>query len=109
MKVSHFISLLPAILAVVSCTGDPRSGGIFWSESKAQERIAALQVQESAKQSELEAKQQTTAALNRQKCALQKEIEQLKVKMAGAEEAAEIEQLKAEIRTLEAQINALSY
>jgi hypothetical protein len=33
--------ILPACGFLSSCTGDPHEGGIFWSERKAQERLAA--------------------------------------------------------------------
>jgi len=42
------VSLLPvASLALSSCatTGDPSTGGIFWSENKAQDRLADRQNQ----------------------------------------------------------------
>ena len=41
MKIFTLATLLGSFVLLTGCetTGDPRSGGIFWSERKAQERL----------------------------------------------------------------------
>lgn len=60
----------PVVLSLCSCTGDPNAGGIFWSESMAQERLQNLRAEQAAKQAELDEAQKTKSSLLRRKNAL---------------------------------------
>jgi hypothetical protein len=67
-------SLLPAVsLALSSCetTGDPSTGGIFWSENKAQDRLADRQYQ-------LEKTEGRTRSTNSRSAQTQRQIDALR-------------------------------
>jgi chromosome segregation ATPase len=57
------ISLFPLGLASCESTGDPRQGGIFWSEPKARERLAVQRLHVQQAQREAAEQQATTARL----------------------------------------------
>ncbi len=68
------VSLLPVVsLALSSCetTGDPSAGGIFWSENKAQDRLAE-------RQSHLEKTESGTRSANRRSNETQRRIDSLR-------------------------------
>lgn len=68
------VSLLPAAsLALSSCatTGDPSTGGIFWSETKAQDRLAE-------RQDHLENTENRTRFTNRSSVETQRRIDALR-------------------------------
>jgi hypothetical protein len=62
-----------ASLALSSCqtTGDPSTGGIFWSENKAQDRLADRQYQ-------LEKAESGTRSVNRRSSETQRQIDALR-------------------------------
>lgn len=68
------VSLLPVVsLALSSCatTGDPSTGGIFWSEAKNQDRLAD-------KQNRLEHAESGTRSANRRSDETQRRIDALR-------------------------------
>lgn len=62
-----------SILACTSCatTGDPSTGGIFWSENKAQDRLAE-------RQNNLERIERQTGTTQRNSAATQRQIDALR-------------------------------
>lgn len=104
--------------AVVGCstTGDPRSGGIFWSESKAQARQAEM----------MQTLQDKTVAAKKEEAragALRSELTSLRAQLSRAQQSrtqgpapsvsdpasdAEIQRLKSRINLLERKISTLS-
>ncbi len=66
--------ILPLSIApfMISCetTGDPSTGGIFWSENKAQDRLAE-------RQGRLESLERQTATTNRRSADTQRRINEL--------------------------------
>lgn len=62
-----------ATLACTSCatTGNPREGGIFWSENKAQDRLAERQYR-------LEKAEQDTRSTQRKSAETQRQIDALR-------------------------------
>jgi hypothetical protein len=62
-----------ATMAVTSCTttGDPSTGGIFWSENKAQQRLTE-------RQNTLENIENQTNSANRKSAQTQKQIDALR-------------------------------
>lgn len=73
MKTSILLSASVAVLALSSCevTGDPRSGGIFWSSRKAQQRL-------DDRQNTLDGIQRDTRAINRNSAYKQQKIDRLR-------------------------------
>jgi len=71
-SIIKFIPPLCIIPLIVSCatTGDPSTGGIFWSESKAQDRLAE-------RQGRLESLERQTSTTNRKSADTQKRINEL--------------------------------
>ena len=61
-----------AVVLLASCetTGDPSSGGIFWSEKKAQDRL-------NERQDKLENTERKTESTQRKSAATQRQIDQL--------------------------------
>lgn len=62
-----------ATLVCTSCstTGDPSTGGIFWSENKAQDRLAE-------RQAKLESTERKTGQVKRNSAETQKQIDALR-------------------------------
>ncbi len=73
IRISYACSLAAAAVGFTSCetTGDPTQGGIFWSENKAQDRLAERQAQ-------LEYTESGTAAANRRSAQTQRQIDSLR-------------------------------
>jgi hypothetical protein len=75
ISLRHITLLLvgAASLTLTSCatTGDPTTGGIFWSEDKAQDRL-------DERQARLERIEGKTAATQRRSAATQSEIDKLR-------------------------------
>jgi hypothetical protein len=59
-----------ATLVVTSCTGDPSTGGIFWSEPAAQQRL-------NERQNKLEQVEKKTGSTNRKSAQTQQKIDAL--------------------------------
>lgn len=55
MNIKYQYAIIGISLAALmqSCTGDPRRGGIFWSETQAQKRLAEMQGDMQTRQQEL--------------------------------------------------------
>lgn len=111
MKHHFFFATIGVALlaALVSCTGDPTRGGIFWSESKAQERQDALQQEVNARytmaEQEVATNKQLTAKRN-QLLAKQRELQ--KINSSSSADAATRAQLIGEIERLQRELDALS-
>lgn len=98
-----------------SCTGDPRRGGIFWSESQAQERLEGMRGDLQARQQELgklESRNRSTSARIRSQqqrvSQLRRELSDLRAREVSGEsthrDAAREAELKQEIERLERDI-----
>ena len=96
------LALCGSALLMASCTttGDPRSGGIFWSAEKAQARQDALRMQESAS---LEA----TTAAEKRTAALKSQIAEKKRQLSICESDIEAAALRSEIAMLENELRQL--
>jgi chromosome segregation ATPase len=107
--------LLPLGFAGCESTGDPRQGGIFWSEAKARERLADERAQVQTAQNEAteqraitsrsrarrEALSATVARQRRELTQLGADISSLEAELAGRSEGGE--ETSAELRALERQ------
>ncbi len=73
IRISIACSLAASAVGFTSCetTGDPTQGGIFWSESKAQDRLYE-------RQDRLERAEAGTAAANRRSAQTQRQIDALR-------------------------------
>lgn len=102
------ISVLGAAFCV-SCTttGDPRSGGIFWSPSKAQERQNELLSIQASSQKAADAAENRTSSLRNQIASLQSQIAAKKRALTNAGSIKEAERIRAEIRKLEQDLDSL--
>lgn len=67
MKTITSLLFLGIVASLSSCstTGDPRSGGIFWSESKAKERVRNLKQESDYLDGEVQQLQQKNRALKK--------------------------------------------
>lgn len=106
----YFSALLIAggAFCVASCTGDPTSGGIFWSESKAQARQASLLQEMNFKK----AQAQQESAKSRKLLAKRNQLRAAQAKLSALpaespEAAAERASIEAEIRKVERDISIL--
>ena len=75
-KITRFTLLASSVASAfvfASCTttGDPSTGGIFWSENKAQDRLAE-------RQNKLESIERQTGATQRKSAATQRQIDALR-------------------------------
>lgn len=94
---------------VVSCTGDPTRGGIFWSASKAKERQAELYAQMGERQNRLAELETANKSQQARVNSLRSQISAKKTKLrrlqdsAASSAAVEAEKamLRAEIERLE--------
>jgi hypothetical protein len=70
--IRHALWCLASFSTIVSssCTGDPSTGGIFWSETKARERLVE-------RQKKLEETERGTNATERKLAEAQRKIDQL--------------------------------
>lgn len=99
---------------VVSCTGDPTRGGIFWSASKAKERQAELYAQMGERQNRLAELEAANKSQQARVNSLRSQISAKKARLrclqhhsaSGGSEAEEIDMLKAEISRLEEEMRA---
>jgi hypothetical protein len=66
-----FASLATVLLSSCETTGDPSTGGIFWSENKAQGRLAE-------RQDKLESIEKQTGKTQRKSAQTQRQIDQLR-------------------------------
>lgn len=71
---SLLLGCVAALLAGCETTGDPRSGGIFWSEEKGQQRLAERRSGLSNEQRGARRAAATTGNLRSQEAALQEKI-----------------------------------
>ena len=103
------LALCGSALLMASCTttGDPRSGGIFWSAEKAQARQDALRMQESASLEATTAAEKRTAALKSQIAKLKAEIAEKKRQLSICESDIEAAALRSEIAMLENELRQL--
>lgn len=113
MKTKIFLSrsLVCALVTVAaSCTttGDPRSGGIFWSPSKAQARLNNLRAQENESLQACTSEENRTVTLNRQIASLKAQIAEKKKKLQQSTTPTEIAALQNEISALESRLCSLT-
>lgn len=123
-----FIALTTLVLC--SCAGDPTTGGIFWSESKAKHRLVALRG-ELAEENKLlsQARAQRTqerrslnrdissartrlASANRQDASLTRELSRIQsesdaLDLSDADSASEIQSQRDKIASLQAEVGEL--
>ncbi len=103
------VAVLGAAALCTACntTGDPRSGGIFWSPSKAQARQnELLSIQDQAQQAATAAESRT-GSLRSQINSLRARIAAKKDQLNTAGSVAEADRLRAEIRKLENDLDSL--
>jgi TolA-binding protein len=102
-------SLLGVALLLSSCTttGDPRSGGIFWSPSKAQARQNELLGIQAQAQREADAAESRTGDLRRQISSLKSQIAAKKRSLNSTSSIEEASRIRAEIRKLEKDLDNL--
>jgi hypothetical protein len=139
---SKIIIFLGATLLLAGCqtTGDPREGGIFWSETKARERQQGLRQEQRLTWEDAEREQNKESHLRNQRASLQSSVAEQRNKLAEmqseistlrrsaansnvASDAAELErkrtdlenstaenteQLEAQVRDLQADIDRLN-
>jgi len=74
-----------AVLAGCASTGDPREGGIFWSESKAQDRQQALRREDQSTWAQAEQEQAEGAQLRRQRASVRASIAEEHRRIASME------------------------
>lgn len=86
---------LAAAFCGCETTGDPNSGGIFWSETKARQRLAEDRAQLGQARTEAASEQARTAALKNRRAAAQSTL---------ARQRRELADLKADIAALKQQI-----
>lgn len=105
----HFLPALGLAALVCSCatTGDPTTGGIFWSPAKAQARQQALMNEGAALQTELSAETAKTQNLIAQRERLRAQIEAKKAELRRAATPAQATAISSEISDLEKQLAAL--
>lgn len=101
MKTYSLISLIPSVLLLASCTGDPTRGGIFWSEAKAQERQAALINTQSAKLATFQTEQTKRTNLQNQITAVQRQIAAKKKRLNQISESPETGNLSERARLIQ--------
>lgn len=107
----HLTSLLVVGVALcsVACTGDPTSGGIFWSESKARARQESLTQEMNARSAIAQQEESTKATL----LAKRKQLQQARKRLAELNQsatpadAAECARLEQQIRQYELDISVL--
>lgn len=100
--------ILPALacLALSSCelTGDPHTGGIFWSPSKAEARQVALRTAAENLQETAAKEEAKTQSLTAQRNSLQKQIADKKAQLKNAQTSSEAAALESQISALESQL-----
>lgn len=104
--------LLLGALVLGACTSDPRSGGIFWSESGARKRLAVIQEQKNQKERELRALKSEIARLKRQKRALAASASPqttagMPASAVAAAPDADLESKEKEVRRLEHELKGM--
>ena len=109
IRYSSLAAVLSTVVLCTACTttGDPRSGGIFWSPSKAQARQAELLSLQAMSQQEAEAHENQTGTLRRQINSLQAQIQSKKAQLNRVESIEEAARLRAEIERLENDLSDL--
>lgn len=80
------IVVLAVSLAGCETTGDPRAGGIFWSEAKAQDRISARQSESLAAKDEAASERARTSQLEARRSAIQSTVKRQRAELARIEE-----------------------
>lgn len=111
MKAHHICLISAGALLLLSCVGDPTKGGIFWSESKAQERQASMLAEMNVLRSTAKAEESKNSRLKATKAKLaqaQQRLNQLPDSSSAGDQAAERARLLSEIERLKREINALS-
>lgn len=108
MKNILFVAGATCAALLVSCTGDPTRGGIFWSPSKAQERRQQLVMLQDARAEEAADLDRTIRSKQSRLRALMAKINRAKSASASADSDAETAQLQAEAARLQQEINMLS-
>lgn len=105
----HFIllSLSGVLLASCATTGDPTTGGIFWSPTKAKARQSALMSENYAMQSELASENAKTQSLIAQRERLRAQIAAKKAALSRATSPDEVAELTRDINELQRQLAAL--
>jgi chromosome segregation ATPase len=83
---NHILGIRAALIALsglvlCSCAGDPTTGGIFWSESKAKSRLVALRG-ELAQENKLLA--QARAQRTQERRSLNRDLSSIRTKLASA-------------------------
>ena len=101
MKTALISTTVTVLLSSCTLTGDPTGGGIFWSESMAQERQRAMQSELQTKQTELENLQRENSSLQSRRAALQKELRALRQQRAVTGDAQQARNLDDKISRLE--------
>lgn len=102
------LTLIACCLVLASCTttGDPTTGGIFWSRTKAMERQNMLLSELGANQAELKQEQRTTSNLVAKRNKLKAELEAIKAQLEQAqrEGSTDVAALRAEKARLEREL-----
>lgn len=105
-QTKYIMALAVCGLALTSCelTGDPRSGGIFWSPSKAQARQDALRNTYMSLQGQATAAEQQNASLKAKRNALKNQIAAKKAQLKATTNQAEAAMLESQIKNMENQL-----
>lgn len=109
MKKHLLLTTVAFCLASAACTttGDPTTGGIFWSPAKAQARQQSLMNESAALHSELSAENAKTQDLIAQRERLRSQIAAKKAALQRATSPAQAATLSSEISALEQQLARL--
>ena len=105
------VFLLSWMVTACSTTGDPRSGGIFWSESKAQTRQAEMLQTLQNKSVAAEKEEARAGSLRSELSSLRAQLSRAQGAAASGSESAtdvEIQRLKDRINLLERKIGTLN-
>jgi chromosome segregation ATPase len=89
----HFFVLSVVMVTFCNCemTGDPREGGIFWSENKANQRLAAKRAEMRQAQQETKSELAESSTLRARRSAVQSSLER---------QQGELRQMQGEIAAL---------
>lgn len=109
MKKTCILSIIGLAALASSCTttGDPTTGGIFWSPAKAQARQQALMGENQALQSQLSAETAKTESLVAQRERLRAQIAAKKAELERAATPTQAATISHEIADLESQLAKL--
>lgn len=111
------IVVLAVSLSGCETTGDPRAGGIFWSQAKARDRISARQSESFAAEHEAASARARTSHLEARRSAIQSTVERQRAELARLEddiaalrrqlsrEPGATKRLEADLKRLEANLN----